>query len=663
MSTVIQSKKRQLFAVIVIPLAVVAVLAMVAALIPFAGGVVLAVHPGTTVFVDVSGPSCPGTGAGTAADPFCTIQEGVTHANAGDTISVAAGTYAEAVTIDKALTLNGAKGGVDARTRDTSSGESILDGGVAPGFGITIGDAVSGVTIDGFEIKDYTNPEFQGGVGSGIMVWRNSGLGQTGANADITILNNYIHDVGWNGVLIGSENFDLIQTGMTIRHNLIKEARQTGIELTNTIESQVLDNKIIAPTVLTWDAGDAGVGIEIAVRAHTGNTRTAGTNVLVAGNEITGAFAAASRAGINLLSRTYSGTSDATLTGVTVSGNTVSGGTNVRAAILAVAESRLGGDATITNLVVASNTLDGNTAGIEIHDFVKSGSGTATHSGITITDNQIINSTGSGVHILTGTSATGITVQLNAIVGNALGINNEGTGTLNAINNFWGKASGPSGQGVGAGDSVSANVTFRPWLLEAGGVVFDETIVLTSAGNWTLFSAPRLLGTAPTVKDDAAGTVSILAFVNGAFITVGDPAFDGDVVKPVSAFFVNAENLAGIGFDFALPTSPGQTSKALTAGWNLIGTNNSAEAQDELSSIQNTSQVGGILTLFVPDTFNDSTRKDLGHIDWAANGDRDLNANPITVLDPVTLPNLSTRDGYWVFLNAARTFSKQLILD
>ncbi len=201
---------------------------------------------------------------------------------------------------------------------------------------------------------------------------------------------------------------------------------------------------------------------------------------------------------------------------------------------------------------------------------------------------------------------------------------------LVAKDNWWGKASGPSGTGVGGGDSVSTNVTYRPWLLEAGGPTFDETIVLTDKGEWTLFSAPQLLSVRPTIKDDAAGIVSILAFVNGDFIGPLDPAFNGDVVKPVSAFFVQATNLAAIGFNFADPTSLDQTSKALIAGWNLVGTNSQASAKDELSSIQNTSQVGGIVTLFVPDTFN--ARKDKGHIDWSDEGDRDLNANPITAL-------------------------------
>lgn len=85
-------------------------------------------------------------------------------------------------------------------------------------------------------------------------------------------------------------------------------------------------------------------------------------------------------------------------------------------------------------------------------------------------------------------------------------------------------------------------------------------------------------------------------------------------------------------------------------------TNNSADAQDELSSIQETNQTAGMITLFAPDTVN--ARKEIEHIDWTTDGERDLNANPITAL-PISV-NLSVYDGYWVYSTGTRTLSKQL---
>ncbi len=45
----------------------------------------------------VDATNCPGPNAGTLADPHCTVQEGVDAAVSGETVSVAAGTYAETI--------------------------------------------------------------------------------------------------------------------------------------------------------------------------------------------------------------------------------------------------------------------------------------------------------------------------------------------------------------------------------------------------------------------------------------------------------------------------------------------------------------------------------------------------------------------------------------
>jgi len=63
----------------------------------------------------------------------------------------------------------------------------------------------------------------------------------------------------------------------------------------------------------------------------------------------------------------------------------------------------------------------------------------------------------------------GGSIYCNLIVGNAdYGISVDPTATsgpLDAENNWWGDASGPSGEGGGTGDVVSENVDFFPWLL------------------------------------------------------------------------------------------------------------------------------------------------------------------------------------------------------
>src|SRR5437016_1142603 len=59
---------------------------------------------------------------------FATIQAAVDAASAGATITVDAGTYNELVTVNKTLTLKGARAGVDARDGSRGFGESIVRG-------------------------------------------------------------------------------------------------------------------------------------------------------------------------------------------------------------------------------------------------------------------------------------------------------------------------------------------------------------------------------------------------------------------------------------------------------------------------------------------------------------------------------------------------------
>ncbi len=303
---------------------------------------------------------------------------------------------------------------------------------------------------------------------------------------------------------------------------------------------------------------------------------------------------------------------------------------------------------------IAGNAVHGYTAGAGVAfdntDYTTNLPSTvrADSSAVTVAGNEIYGNA-AGIYVNQPIDAETV-VHNNSIYDNsmaAVGYAARGSGTLDATDNYWGAASGP------AAGAVSADVSYRPWLLEANGDTYDETIALTDADAWALISAPKLLSEAPAVVDNnATGTVALLIYGNGAF---GSPAADNaDIVKPISAFYTKVDSGGGVGFRYADTSSaPSQTSKDLVAGWNLVGTNNSGTVQDEFSSIQNTETVAGMITLYVPDTYN--ARKDSGSNPWASDGDRDLNANPITGLPA---KDLSTHDGYWVFMNAAKSFTK-----
>ena len=401
------------------------------------------------------------------------IQRAINVASSGWTVNVSAGTYSENVNITKSITLKGAKVGVDARTR-TFTGESILDGTGLPTStydAIKISNGVSNVTIDGFEIRNYAG---SGSNGDGNAISSYCMGSNTSGSANVTVQNNYIHDVAYNGILVGSENNTstdmVVQSGWIIQKNKLSGFKYAGIELTNVINSQVKDNVIAAPTAVFDDPGDAGVGIEIAARSRAKQV-TAGTNNIVSSNTITGTFPAGSRTAINVLARSYQASvSNATLSGLTITNNTISGATNVRAAILLVAESRNNRPALVSTIDINNNTLDGNSDGITIQDYVN-GSGTPTHNNISITSNDIKNNTNIGIHTLASTSASGISIENNKITSNALfGIKNEGTGTIIALNNYWGDVSGSYNLTLnpsGLGNAVSDNITFIPWWCDA----------------------------------------------------------------------------------------------------------------------------------------------------------------------------------------------------
>jgi hypothetical protein len=70
-------------------------------------------------------------------------------------------------------------------------------------------------------------------------------------------------------------------------------------------------------------------------------------------------------------------------------------------------------------------------------------------------------------------SATG---TCNKISGNTAGVNNTTAAILNFEKNWWGAISGPSGSGLGSGDTVSANVDYKPWNTDITCTAFTSNV-------------------------------------------------------------------------------------------------------------------------------------------------------------------------------------------
>jgi hypothetical protein len=157
---------------------------------------------------------------------FCTttvtapssIQDAVDAASPGDTICLD-GTFEDVPTVTI--------GTSDITLKSASPG--IIDGGVGPAF--RLDDGVSGVTIEDLEIRGRTG--FRGG---GVEAWDVS-------TSNITIRNNDMHDLSYNGVLVGSEGC-CVHDNWMVKDNQVEGVEFAGVELTNCENCSILHNEI-----------------------------------------------------------------------------------------------------------------------------------------------------------------------------------------------------------------------------------------------------------------------------------------------------------------------------------------------------------------------------------------------------------------------------------
>lgn len=110
--------------------------------------------------------------------------------------------------------------------------------------------------------------------------------------------------------------------------------------------------------------------------------------------------------------------------------------------------------------VVIRNNVIRNTNGVGIW-------ATPGHKGSCVIEGNFLENNRVGIRV--GTPAyniSSVSVHYNSIAGNKVGLERIGLVAipLDATDNWWGNASGPSGMGPGSGDTVSTDVVFDPWL-------------------------------------------------------------------------------------------------------------------------------------------------------------------------------------------------------
>jgi len=221
------------------------------------------------------------TNEGTLASPFLTIQHAVGAAGAGDTIHVAAGTYAEVsqTIIDKDLTIIGANKQTTIIKRDTgftgyyffrvNAGEFNLSNVTLDGEGNLYGGVryASTGTIDNNIIKNIVAPGY-------------TGFGVVDYGDDVIVSNNIFTNIGRVGVWVGGDN--VLVTGNTYTGKGAIDCLDYGIEVGMGGVATITGNTITNCLGVASSDGSTSAAILVTTYYEAGTTAT------ITGNTLTG---------------------------------------------------------------------------------------------------------------------------------------------------------------------------------------------------------------------------------------------------------------------------------------------------------------------------------------------------------------------------------------
>lgn len=143
---------------------------------------------------------------------------------------------------------------------------------------------------------------------------------------------------------------------------------------------------------------------------------------------------------------------------------------------------------------------------------------------VAIRDMFIHDLDGDGIDFVASPSGT-VEIKGNLFLNNAgLGINNEGSGSVDATYNAWGDVAGPTGP---EGDGVSANVTYDPWThvdlyMESSGTATPDEVAVSGQITYTVYAnLENVTGADFTLKYPPASLTYMEAatVLSGAFDT------------------------------------------------------------------------------------------------------------------------------------------------
>jgi Ca2+-binding RTX toxin-like protein len=571
------------------------------------------------------------------------IQAAIDAADAGDTISVSAGTFNEHLTIDKALTIEGANAGVNPST-GTRVAETVLTD-PAGGADQMIKVSADDVTIKGFTLQGTLGETFEA-----ISSWNGPGLFDYDTIDRLTVQDNIIDGIGSSDTSLYGYAIDLGSDG-------------TGAEISSgsVISGNLFTNMPNANGVILYGNAYADIqnnvfqGVENAIYVGNQWLPDEGSARTISGNQI---VVAASGTGI-IVNNNFNTPSTMTVTDNNVTDDTGTGtnGTGILiwslqdSATVIVTNNDVTGMTTGIEVWNAAATitggmLDGNAVGIRADNQTIYGDQPAS---VTVEGTTISNSSTAGVMADdTGTSGQPATVTFSTaspptLTGNAVdalvtgtdGAFDPGSGILQDLR-ISGDAS-DNALRAGAGDDTIDGGDGNGDTLVLSGDRADYTVTDNLDGTYTVTDTR---GGSPDGTDTVTN-LEFLAFSDQMILV----ELAANNTAPTGIAFTGAvdENVAGVVVGTAVATDPdtglgdtitynltddadGRFSIDANTGAVTIVTAADAEADQTLDIIVRATDSGG---LFVENTVS-VTINDVEEFALSTIADDDVSTNEIS---------------------------------